>query len=123
MDMKEKIEIYREMQNKIEELCDLHNSLILRSPGVVIKFKLEGDVIEYTTEYWHCSSCGSDSDEGYIPIEYLWDEDWVEHAKAKKEADEAEQKRKAEADKARREKEAEERKYKEYLALKDKFEK
>lgn len=62
-----------------------------------------GDTICINYEASHCSCCPPDHESEYMPIRYLWDENWEEEIdgiiakrKAKAEREEAERKRKAE---------------------------
>ena len=121
MNMEDKLEIFQEMHDKIMHMCEQHWS-IAHKYGSVVRFEIEGDYIEYTTEDWLPRGGGVEYDEGRFPIEYLWDENWYETAKAEHEAKEAEKKRKADEEATRKAVEKEERQYKEYLALKEKYE-
>lgn len=35
-----------------------------------------GDTIEISIETSYCGCCGNDHDTEYMPISYLWDEEW-----------------------------------------------
>ena len=62
-----------------------------------------GDTIEISIETSYCGCCGPDHDTEYMPISYLWDEEWqkeipgiLAERKKQKELKEAQQKKRAE---------------------------
>lgn len=104
------LDTYIEMQKMIGDLANLYidNFGCGRDNITEIRFGYDattGDtntnVIEVATEHYHCSCCGPEYDTHYIPIYYLWDQDWLKReeesraaAKKRKEQEKKEEERK-----------------------------
>jgi len=71
------------------------------------------------TEYSYCGDHERDS--MYLPIEYLWNDDWVEKEKVKQEEEARKRKENEERQKKLQEAAAQKRKYDQYLELKKQF--
>lgn len=87
---------------------------------------IEGDEItgeiELSFEVNYCGCCPGDYESYTLPIDYLWDDDWVGREKEKRaEAERQREKRKAE-EKTKEDKERKERRYQSYLKMKEEYE-
>lgn len=82
--------------------------------------EITGD-IEMCFNVSYCGCCGPDYETFTVPIDYLWDENWMEREKAKRKEDQRiRDKEKAER-KKKEKKEAAERRYQQYLAMKEEY--
>ena len=85
--------------------------------------ELDGfETIEISTEAYYCGCCGPDYESYSIPLSYIWDKNWEEketerRAEAKRKKEEAIAQKKAEEDKKR-----EEKRYADFLKMKDEYE-
>lgn len=87
---------------------------------------IEGDEItgkiELVFDVNYCGCCSGEYESYTLPIDYLWDDDWVGCEKEKRaEAQRQREKRKAE-EKVKEDKEREERRYQGYLKMKEEYE-
>lgn len=80
------------------------------------------ETIFLTFDVCYCGCCPSEYESCTLPMDYLWDDDWVGREKEKRaEAERQREKRKAE-EKAKQDKEREERRYQGYLKMKEEYE-
>lgn len=78
--------------------------------------------IDIEEEYTSCGCCSPDYEEFSLPVEYLWDKDWVGREKERREQKRRENELRNKEREAEREKERDEKRYQQYLAMKEEYE-
>ena len=87
-----------------------------------IDFDPDSGMIEIEEEWSYCGCCSNDYESYNLPIEYLWDDDWVGKEKEKREElARLREERKAKKE-AKRKAERKEARYQSYLAMKEEYE-
>jgi hypothetical protein len=79
--------------------------------------------IELQTSTRMCSCCYPDERDYFrFPIDYLWDENWIQREKDRREQERLESEREAAEEKAQKEKEHQAKRYQQFLEMKEEFE-
>lgn len=87
-----------------------------------IDFDSENGLIEIEEEWSYCGCCSNDYENYYLPIEYLWDKDWIGREKEKRENQRLEREKEKAEWAAEEEKERKEARYQRYLSMKEEYE-
>lgn len=113
---------YLEMYEKAEGVAHLWLKETGRGRESIERLELYPDTIYIYTEEHHCSCCSGDRNSHRIPASYMWNNDWIEEAKAKREEEKRLEKERQEQAKREREAAAEKKRKEQYLKLKEEFE-
>ena len=114
---------YAFINKALKKFAEDYEAKLLGNNGWVnkIDFDSESGLIEIEEEWSYCGCCSNDFENVYLPISYLWDEDWVGREKERRDQErKAEEQRKKEREEQRK-KEQEEKRYKKYLEMKKKL--
>ena len=95
-----------------------HDRSINISPEEII---VDGGSLYAKTYEWHRCDDWKDEHEFYIPLEYLFDDDWAKPLEEKREEERKQKIRLAMMKQEREEKEKREREFEQYMELKKKF--
>ena len=87
-----------------------------------VDFDPDAGLIEIEEEYSYCGCCSNDYETYYLPIEYLWDKDWVGREKEKRAEKIRLREIKAAEKKVAKEAERKEARYQKYLSMKEEYE-
>lgn len=87
-----------------------------------IDFDPEDGTIEIEEEYSYCGCCSNDYESFYLPIEYLWDKDWVGREKQLREQQRLDREKAAEQKAAEKEEKRKAERYQKFLAMKKEYE-
>lgn len=123
----EDVYLYLELKDKIEQRVHevLYNKTTLETGkpylGDIDKIEFENQNVEVTTIEYGCSGCSDDSRYYSFPINYLFDDDYLESVKDEVKRRKEKAARKQAEIEERRKKETEERDRKEYERLQKKF--
>jgi hypothetical protein len=79
-------------------------------------------MIEVNSEHYHCSCCGPDHDTHYVPVSYLWTENWREIEEERRAAEKRKEDGIKKAKETKAKKAAEEARKLQYEKLKEEFE-
>ncbi len=115
---------YSFINEAVKKFGEEYDEKFCGSRGWVTKvdFDPEAALIEIEEEWSYCGCCSNDYENYYLPIEYLWDDDWVGREKEKREEKiRLREEEKAEK-KAEREAERKEARYQSYLSMKEEYE-
>ncbi len=91
-----------QMYELADTVADQYGKLQGMERGGATDITFEGDMIEFQWEAYYCGCCGPDTEYMSMPISYLWDKDWQEHAKKEIARKKEERKQREEADKVKR---------------------
>lgn len=114
-----------EVQGKVKEFVEEYDTLFLDSREWVEHFEIDyiGETIDITTTVSSgCGCCSDDTEYLYLPLSYMWNDDWK--GDRQQEIDNEAAAAKVRAEKRREEEaiKAKERRRKQYLELKEEFE-
>lgn len=115
---------YAYIHKAVENFKEDYETKLLDSRDWIesIDFDPDNETIEITVEIRYCGCCPGDYETRYLPISYLWDEDWVGREKERQDMErKAEEERKKERE-AQKEKEREEKRYQQFLEMKKEYE-
>lgn len=87
-----------------------------------VDYDPEGGTIDIEEEWSYCGCCSNDYEYYYLPIEYLWDKDWVGREKERRDQQRRDEEQRKKEKEAQKEKEREEARYQKYLKMKEEYE-
>ena len=88
-----------------------------------VDFDPDAGTIDIEEEWSYCGCCSNDYENYYLPIDYLWDKDWVGREKQVREQQRLDREKAAELKAAEKEEKRKAERYQKYLSMKEEYEK